>query len=233
MSGSFPSPPPDEHRCTAIAKRTKQRCRGWAVKPADKCATHGVGKIREGKPVPPQRQQLRRRAAQLEAHAHAERMLAAAGVDADPIEHLLDSLHRVAALCEVYGQMVAGLDAASQERETLRGRLGYREKANDEGDRYGDELEVSANDELLGLDRHGAAQLHPFVAEYHRLIEQRAKLAKLAIDAGVAERQVRLAEAQGQIILQVVRDSLDELGVEVTAIEVTRVVATKLRALAT
>jgi hypothetical protein len=222
----LPSPPPNDQRCTATAKGSGERCKGWRVTGFDKCATHGPGKIKPGKPIPPQRLQAQRRAAVLEAHAQAERMLAAAGVDADPIEHLLDSLHRVAALAAVYGQMVAGLDAASQNGG-VRGKLGYVEA---EGDSDA-QLQVIANDELLGLDRHGAAQLHPFVVEYHRLLEQRAKLAKLAIDAGVAERQVRLAEQQGQVIVTVVRRSLEVLGVEVTE-QVTRVVAGELRAIA-
>lgn len=210
----------DRVRCKARSKQTGEPCKKYPVPGGQVCRYHG------GR-APQVATAAKRRAAELEAHAEAERMLAAAGVDADPIEHLLDSLHRIAALAAVYGQMVAGLDAASEERGGLRGKLGYVEADPDDRD----ELRVTANDELLGLDRHGAAQLHPFVVECHRLLEQRAKLAKLAIDAGVAERQVRLAEQQGQVIVTVVRRSLEVLGVEVTE-QVTRVVAGELRAIA-
>ncbi len=38
------------------------------------------------------------------------------------------------------------------------------------------------------------------------------RAAKAAIDAGVAERQVRLAEQQGQLIAEVMRKILDDRG---------------------
>lgn len=201
----------DGRRCTAHSSRTRQRCKKAAVAGATVCGTHGGS-------APQVRNAGRRRAAELEAHAEAARMVAVAGVDADPIEHLVDSLLRTTALMLVYGAMVADLDeAAARDLEQwpdvdTRGELGYLEAADDSHD----ELRVVAKDRLLGLDRHGAATLHPFVVEYHRLIEVRAKLAKMAIDAGVEERRVHLAEQQGQIIVEVLRATLEELGMEVT-----------------
>ena len=126
--------------------------------------------------------------------------------------------------------MVAALDAKAAEdveqRQTAdtRGELGYT-AAPDESH---DELRVVAKDRLLGLDRHGAATLHPFVVEYHRLVEVRAKLAKMAIDAGVEERKVRLAEETGRVIVQVLRATLEDLGIEVTP-EVASTVGRHLR----
>lgn len=200
----------DAARCTARSKRSGNQCGRAKAPGASVCHMHG------GK-APQVAARARRRAAELEAHAAAERMVAVAGVDADPIEHLVDSLLRTAALVAVYGAMVADLDAAAARdleatRRDTRGELGYTEASEDSHD----ELRVVAKDRLLGLDRHGAAQLHPFVVEYHRLIEVRAKLAKMAIDAGVAERQVRMAEKTGAMIVEVLKLSLVELGVEVT-----------------
>jgi hypothetical protein len=128
-------------------------------------------------------------------------MVVRAGVDADPIEHLLESLHRAAALVEVWGIMVATLDEAA-ERETAeagrpRGEIGY--------ERGGDDLTIRPRDRMLLLNRHGHARVHPFYSEYSTALELRAKLAKLCIDAGVAARQVRLGEAQAQLLADVFR----------------------------
>jgi len=207
-------PPDDRFRCTATSKRSGERCKGWRVKGTTVCATHGVGKNRQGRPETAQRSAARHRAAEAEAHREAERMVARAGIDADPIEHLMDSLYRVAALVDVYGRMVADLDVHTSERAgTVRGLLGYTEAPATSPD----VLVVQANDDLLGLDRHGAAQLHPFVVEYHRLLEVRAKLAKLATDAGVQERQIRIAEEVGTAVAQAIRGTLEDLGIEMTA----------------
>lgn len=211
-------------RCTARSSRTGERCKKARVTGATVCRSHGAG-------APQVKAAAKHRAAVMEAHAEAERMVARAGVDADPIDHLVDSLLTVAALCVVYGHMVADLDSAAArdlaetDRDT-RGELGYYAVTDEESR---DNLHVVAGDRLMGLDRHGAAQLHPFVVEYHRLLAERAKLAKMAIDAGVAERQVRIAEQQGAVIVEVLQATLNELGVEVTP-DVAATVGRHLRA---
>lgn len=58
-----------------------------------------------------------------------------------------------------------------------------------------------------------------------------ARFAKLALDAGIAERQVALAEAFGAGIASVVRAVLSDLGVAVDEPAVLPVVARRLRAL--
>ena len=170
-----------------------------------------------GGKAPQVKQAAKHRAATMEAHAEAARMVASAGVDADPIEHLVDSLLRIAALAQVYGSMVAELDAAAardhaaNEYIDTRGELTYVED-DDEDSR--DVLRVTAADRLLGLNKHGEAQLHPYVVEYHRLLEQRAKLAKMAIDAGVEERRVRMVEAQVEMTQRALDAALDEAGLD-------------------
>lgn len=199
----------NEHaaKCTAKSKRTGNPCRNAAVTGATVCRLHGGA-------APQVRRAGAVRAARLEAHAEAERMVARAGVDADPIEHLLESLHRAAALCEVWGQMVAALDAKAErearQAETLRGELGYdvdRDPASP------NDLVVRPGDLLLALNYRGEAHVHPFVTEYQTALDRRARFAKLCIDAGIAERQVRLAEQQGRLIAQAIRGILSELGV--------------------
>jgi hypothetical protein len=192
-------------RCTAKTRSGKP-CRGKPVTGTTVCRMHGGA-------APQVRRAGIVRAARLEAHAAAERMVARAGVDADPLEHLLESLHRSAALVEVWGVMVAALDDHAEQQAALhgnlRGELGYREA----GSESPDELEVVSRDPLLALNRSGMAQIHPYVVEYQQALDRRARFAKLCIDAGIAERQVRIAEQQGQLLAQVIRGILTDLGV--------------------
>jgi hypothetical protein len=62
-------------------------------------------------------------------------------------------------------------------------------------------------------------------------LDRAAKLAKTALDAGVQERQVRLAEAQGRLVAQVIREVLRALGHNPHDPGVVRIVSTQLRAL--
>lgn len=193
-------------KCSATA-RTGSRCGNWAIPGASVCRMHGGA-------APQVRQAAKVRAASLQAHHVAERMVARAGVGVDPIEHLLESLHRSAALVEVWGVMVAELDARAEAwadtHGTHRGEIGYRST----GPESPDELEVASRDALIVLNRSGMGTVHPFVAEYTLALERRARFAKLCIDAGVAERQVRIAEQQGALLAQVIRGILTDLGVQ-------------------
>lgn len=212
-------------RCTAKSSRTGKRCKKSAVTGATVCRSHGAG-------APQVRAAAKVRAAEMEARAEAERMVARAGVDADPIEHLLESLHRAAALVEVWGQMVALIDEeAEKDAERtgeIRGALGY-DLNTDEKDR--DELVVHSRDRLLALNSRGEAQVHPYVREYQTALERRAKFAKLCIDAGIAERQVQIAEAQGRMLAAVVTAILVDLDLKPDSPKVRKVVGRHLRAI--
>jgi hypothetical protein len=194
-------------QCEAKSKRSGKRCRNDAMKSTNVCRMHG------GK-APQVQKAAGVRAARVAAEAEAQRMVARAGVDADPIEHLLESLYRAAALVEVWGAMVAAIDQEAEEnaaeRDEVRGELSYAEETSE---RSPYELRVRSQDRLLALDRHGQAGVHPYVTEYQSALERRAKFAKLCIDAGIAERQVRIAEEQGQLIAKAIRGILEDLGV--------------------
>ncbi|HKH27748.1 MAG TPA: hypothetical protein VKA61_05345 [Sphingomicrobium sp.] len=194
----------DSRRCTATAKRSRERCKRAAIVGGTVCSFHG------GK-APQVRQAAEVRAAKLAAHEQAERMVARAGVDADPVEHLLESLHRAAALVEVWGAMVATLDAAAEgeaaDAGRIRGEIGWERED-------GDELTIRPRDRLLVLNRDRLARVHPYYTEYRDALELRARLAKLCLDAGVAERQVRLAEEQAKVIADVITGVLDDLNIE-------------------
>lgn len=190
-------------RCVKV-KRDGERCRAWAVTGTTVCIKHGGA-------APQVRQAAQVRAASMEAHQAAARMVARAGVDADPLEHLLESLHRSAALVEVWGAMVSDLDSAAaqhaRERDLIRGELGYGQAGYDGGG----ELRVWSNDHLLTLNKFGEAQLHPYVAEYEKALERRAKLAKMCIDAKLDERMVALQQRQVEVAQQAFEAMLAEL----------------------
>ena len=214
----------DARRCGARAKRTGERCKKRALKGATVCGTHGAG-ARQVKEA------AQRRHHEAQAIKLASQMVERAGVDQDPIEHLLDSLHLAAALVDVWGAMVAAIDEAAEDeaaaRGEIRGGLGYIED-NSQSSPY--ELNVVSRDRMLALDRHGQAGIHPYVIQYERALERRAKFAKLCIDAGIAERQVRIAERQAEMLGQMIRDLFDELDIELTP-AVTKTVGRHLRLL--
>jgi hypothetical protein len=193
----------DKRRCTATAKRSGERCRRAAIVGGTVCSFHG------GK-APQVSRAAEVRAAKLAAHAEAERMVARAGVGADPVEHLVESLYRAAALVEVWGSMVAAIDQRAEEEAAehgeIRGGLSYVEADSDSRD----ELAVRPRDRLLALNYRGEAAIHPYVREYQDALERQAKFAKLCIDAGVAERQVRLAENYAQLMADVFRRVYDD-----------------------
>lgn len=54
------------------------------------------------------------------------------------------------------------------------------------------------------------AYVDPHVDLYDKERERLAKFAKLALDAGVAERQVQIAEKQGALVADVIRKLLDD-----------------------
>jgi hypothetical protein len=181
----------ESRRCTGTSTRSGERCKKAALKGATVCATHGGS-------APQVKAAAKRRELERKANAEAQRMVAKAGVEQDPIEHLLDSLYLATALVQVWGEMVADIDAKAEEesegeRGFLRGELGYEEIESDKG--FTDVV-VMPKDRLMAVNSRGESQVHPYVQRYEAAIERRAKLAKLCLDAGVAERQVQITETQ-------------------------------------
>lgn len=194
-------------RCSAHNSKGKP-CRAWPIKGGTVCVAHGGA-------APQVKAAARIRAVEMAAHETAERMLARAGIDADPIEHLLDSLQRATALMIVFGSLAAAIDDAAEidakARDEIRGRLGYREAGEDEG---GDgELVVEARDQMMALNRHGEAVIHPYVLEYGKWVERRARFAKLCLDARIDDRLISIAEDQAQQFAHAITGILADLGV--------------------
>jgi hypothetical protein len=108
----------------------------------------------------------------------------AEAADRHPVEVLLDGLHRAAALMRLWGELVARLSPPG----------GVSERT------WTPAVVEGAGGHLYGPSHTGDQAVHVAVGEYERAIERAAKVAKLALDAGVEERQVRLAEEQGDLL---------------------------------
>lgn len=130
----------------------------------------------------------------IKAHALevAQRMCERDGVDIDPIDHLLDSLHLASQLVKVYGSMVGELDDVSEEMPI-------------------EHRGIVTHDYLLTADKKETVTLHPYVQAYHEALDRRAKIAKLCIDAGIAEMQLELVQQQVDIAQQALEATLEDL----------------------
>lgn len=185
-------------RCTGRSSRTGEQCKKNAIAGATVCKTHGGS-------AP----QVQRAAARNVALAKASRMAALAGTGMDPLDHLLDSLHRAYQLMLVWSTMVADLDDASaREMQDLRGSLNYETAAEDSFD----ELSVTTNERLLGFNYKGEAQLHPFVTAHERALDRHAKIAKQCLDAGIDERRMKMTEGQLDMAQRAFEAMLAEMG---------------------
>lgn len=196
MAHKIGGPPPSDHprRCTATSKRSREQCRGWAMEGTNppRCKSH-VGKSVE---------RVRREADEQRAVAAAQRMVARAGVEQSPIEHLLDSLHLAAQLVAVWGSMVADLDNAGElQVHPEHGEVGrLRGEISEKGaERY---RLVPDADRLMAVSSDGVARVHPYVEQYERWLDRRAKYAALAIRAGVEERLVRIREREAEQLVE-------------------------------
>lgn len=197
-----------------MARNTKKRkctghttngepCDAWAIRGGTVCVTHGGA-------AP----QTKRAASKRLALDAAQRMVLLAGVDQDPIEHLLECLQHAAQLVKVWGVMVAALDdtaeAEAREQKRLRGELHYSPAPEDSFDG----LSVSTNERLLGFNYRGEAQIHPFMVEFEAAIDRRAKFAKMCMDAGIAERQIQMVEAQVEMTQRALEAALEAAGLD-------------------
>jgi hypothetical protein len=213
-----------EHpKCAGHSKNPLRPCGSWPVVGSDKCRMHiGVG--REG---------IRRAGQRAAALEQVGRLARRAGSNLHPIEHLLDSLYRAAAEVEVFGQLLVDLDNQGElELENRPGRLrGYAEWTTEIDPVTDKPRRVLELDPLLVRTGDNSIQVHPFLKEYNDALERRARMAKMAMDAGVAERQVQLAEQQAVMLAGAVRSILTELGVPLDRRAV-GVVQRNLRALA-
>lgn len=78
-----------------------------------------------------------------------------------------------------------------------------------------DRLQGMTPEELWVLDDRGNLRDAPTLRRYDKERELLDRSCKLAIDAGIAERYVQLAELQGATLYRLLNRALDEVGVSV------------------
>jgi hypothetical protein len=185
-------------KCCAERKNGGGRCRGNAMTGQIVCRLHGG-----------QSEQARAGAAG-RLHQVAIRGQVADMLDKyeelvpdgmDPLTGLLEVVTRTWLMVRVYGDLVAGL-ATHSTAEVELVQVGEGRTATD----------VTITEPALIDPNHlGDLRTNPLVRDYREWIAAHAKACKLALDAGVEERQVRLAEQQAQGIVTAVQAALDAL----------------------
>ena len=122
-------------------------------------------------------------------------------IDVEPHDALLEEVRRTAG-------HVAWLSGVVTE--LLHEGDGYSESINEDGKRV-----LRSRSGLKQMDTSGKFEKPSVWVEMY--LEERRMLApvcKMALDAGVAERQVRVAEAQGELLAGVIKAILGDLGLD-------------------
>jgi hypothetical protein len=66
--------------------------------------------------------------------------------------------------------------------------------------------------DMIETDHRGRRQMHLWIRERRKCMDRLARFAKMALDAGVAEREIALAEAQAEMVASVLTAVMDEVG---------------------
>lgn len=175
--------PPGRQQCTARSKSSGGRCRRLAVPGGTVCRWHGGS-------APQVQRAAARRLALERLEGEVAQWFDAAEAEArggHPVDLLLDALARSAAMAAVLSEVVRRLEAGRSQHADA-----------------GDGLTVEVVAGLWGPDHLGDARPHVAVEQLRVWNEQAGRLAKLALDAGVEERRVRLVEAQAAQLVQVI-----------------------------
>jgi hypothetical protein len=189
-------------RQTCVGHHTgdKQPCQNFPIKGGTVCRMHG-GSTRRAREMADARWE------QHEATRKVTRGLTSAGVelkDADPIKELLWAVAVSSQAVKWLGYQVATLHLpdleASPELQDLEG-------VDEEGNpRVG-----SARGQLYTVFDDGSSNTHPLWKQWNAERQRHARFAKLAVDAGVSERMVRIAEAQSEMVVDVIMSTFDQL----------------------
>jgi hypothetical protein len=152
--------------------------------------------------------QVKAKAARRVAENKARRLMATYGgpVDVDPWDALLGELRRTAGHVAWLGELIAGLDHVPGDEKD--------EPDDDEGGGYSRPPGRPGVSGLVQWRRDaGVLEASAWVDLYHRERQHLARVAKDCLAAGVQEREVRLAEQQGELLAKVLDGVLTDLGV--------------------
>jgi hypothetical protein len=187
-------------QCTATAKQTGERCRRTAQPGTTVCRHHG------GR-APQVQRAAKRRLALGQATAELDRL--GIPVEVDPSEAMLAMVHEAAG-------NVAFLRMRVQELEQ-GGRLTGNHDADDVVSAIAEEEDPRPSIAGRVDPKNWKAERHVLVAMYDDERERLVRWAKACRDAGVEEHRVALAEKQGAMLAEVLRNLLASLSATLIA----------------
>lgn len=143
--------------------------------------------------------------------ARREALLLGEAEDVHPIDAILGALKL--AWCEVryYTLRIADLEADEIVGPVITTRLEPVALDDDARELFG--LPPDAGDTVVTEVREGPPQLHIWMKARHQAMDRAVRYGEIALRAGIAERQIRLAEQAGGQLAPVIGAILRELGV--------------------
>lgn len=193
--------PDDPRRCTAKSKQSGERCKRPSTPGATVCYYHGGAGVHV--------EQVAER--RLEEDK-ARRAAATYGLprEVEPHTALLEELHRTAGIVAWLGDLIGRLEHEEAFAPSVMGPPADDEDEDGERPR-------NARSGLKQYSREKGGFVWEKPSVWVEIYQQERKhltdVAKVCIAAGIEERRVKLAESQGQLLAQVIRGVLGELGV--------------------
>lgn len=120
-------------------------------------------------------------------------------IDIDPHEAILECIRIAAGEVKYASDQIAELEEAEAVGPVQTQRPLKEEKGAENPEHY--------------VTEYGPPALHIWIKVRHEAMDRLAKYAKAAIEAGIAERLVQLAEKQAELMAEAVRGILEDLGV--------------------
>lgn len=194
-------------------------CRSWPMHGQSVCWKHG-GSGRNRKVGQRQWVKEREESKEMERLERAVKTFGLPITGVTPQQALLDEIARTAGHVRWLGDQVGNLDPETATWGT------YSEEQKKGTDIGGGEDGTSVIDLLTTTKlARPAVVIQMYQAERAHLVQ----VCKVAIQCGIAERQVRLAEEQGRLIAQVMKQAFEdpELQLTVTQLQVARTVASR------
>ena len=196
-------------QCTATSKRSGERCKKWAIRGAKTCLAHGSGSKKA-------RAAAARRVEEAKAAEAAERAVTTLGLsrDVSPSEALLEEVRWTAGHVDWLRDRVREVE----RDELVWGKTKWKQVDSADGP-IEETVETASTSVWYDL--------------YEKERRHLVAVCTAALRAGVEERRVRLAEAQGAQVAEVIRAILDDLSLTLEQQQkVGTVVPARLRLLA-
>lgn len=143
-----------------------------------------------------------------------EAIVMGAPIDIEPHEALMQCIRIAAGEVQYASERIAELDPAEAVGPSVSTRPLKEEKG--------------AESPTSRVEEHGPPALHIWIQVRQKAMDRLANYARLAIAAGIAERQVEIAEKQAHLIVKAMNGLLKELGIDPASEEARRAVRNHL-----